>query len=170
MQLLKRLFSTTIEDALQSEINALQERLNKAERENERLQARLSTQPLTPNNLWEADEELSNGSPNLFVRKYLKDTAAKNCAYFPKKPHIPVNRSCYPQGVQQIIGESSAWNNVVYLILWNLDIIREDYVAALLSEINGKDYKPYYIKNITRGARYTSDAIYNHAVFKSNVQ
>ncbi|MGY3861462.1 hypothetical protein ACW5WN_07600 [Aeromonas lacus] len=169
MQLLKRLFSTITEDALQSEINSLQERLNKAEEENEQLKADLA-EHTDPEKRLEECRKMALSSPNYLVRKYLKETAAKNGAHFPKKPHIPVNRSCYPEGVQQIIGESNAWNNVVYLILWNLDLIHEDYVAALLSEINGKDYTPYYIKNITRGARYTSKAIYKHVMFKNNVR
>ncbi|MGL4844545.1 MAG: hypothetical protein ACRC2Y_07995 [Aeromonas veronii] len=164
MQFLKRLFSTTTEEDLKSEIDSLKDRLAQTERENERLQARLSTQPLTPNKRWEAYKELSNGSPNYLVRKYLKETASKNGAYFTRKPQVPVSRSYYPDGVQQIIGVSNAWNNVVYLILWNLDIIHEAAVTALLREINGKDYKPYYITNITRAARCASKAIYKYVM------
>lgn len=162
MQFLKRLFSTTTEEDLKSEIDSLKDRLAQTERENERLQARLSTQPLTPNKRWEAYKELSNGSPNYLVRKYLKETASKNGAYFTKKPQVPVSRSYYPDEVQRVLGEPNAWNNVVYLLLWNLDIIHEAAVTALLREINGKDYKPYYITHITRAARYASMVIYKY--------
>ncbi|MFM5698719.1 hypothetical protein ACET6X_13460 [Aeromonas veronii] len=162
MQFLKRLFSTTTEENLQSEIDSLKDRLAQTERENERLQARLSTQPLTPNKRWEAYKELSNGSPNYLVRKYLKETASKNGAYFTRKQKITTNISFYPSSVQEMLLSCGNWNNVVCRVLFELDVIHESSVAALLSEINGRQYASKYIESITSVSTSISKGIYRY--------